>query len=213
MTMPDVIIYGASASTYVRTARLTAAEKGVSYALEPVDFAAEAYAALHPFRKMPAMRHGDFVLYETGAIARYIDAAFPGPALQPKDLQARARMDQWISAASDYCYQAMIREIVIQRVLVPLRGGKPDEAMIKAAWPKAEYQLGVMEQTLAASPYFAGDALSLADLFPLPILFYVKLQPEGAPLLARHKALSAWFERMAARPSFGATMPELPKAA
>jgi glutathione S-transferase len=211
--MADITLYGASASTYVRTARLTCVEKGVSYTLEPSDLGSDAHAKLHPFRKMPAMRHGDFTLYETGAIARYIDAAFPGPALQPSDIKARAIMDQWISAASDYCYQTMIREIVIQRVLVPMRGGKPDEAMIKAAWPKTEYQLDVIEKTLAASPYLAGNALSLADLFMLPILFYVKMQPEGGPQFAKHKAISAWFDRMAARPSFGATMPELPKAA
>jgi glutathione S-transferase len=204
--MADITIYGVSASTYTRTARLACVEKGVSHLLEPVDLGSEAHAKLHPFRKMPAMRHGDFVLYETGAIARYVDRAFPGSALQPTDLKALARMDQWVSAISDYCYQAMIREIVIQRVVVPMRGGKPDEAMIKAAWPKVEYQFSVLDRGLGASPYLAG-------LFLLPIMFYMKLQPEGGPLLAKHKALAAWFERMAARPSFGATMPEIPKAA
>jgi glutathione S-transferase len=39
------------------------------------------------------------------------------------------------------------------------------------------------------------------------------MQPEGGPLFAKHKGVSAWFDRMAARPSFGATMPEMPKAA
>jgi glutathione S-transferase len=47
----------------------------------------------------------------------------------------------------------------------------------------------------------------------VPILFYVKMQPEGGPLVAKNKAVGAWFDRMAARPSFGATMPEMPKAA
>jgi len=211
--MADVVIYGVSPSTYVRTARLACVEKGITHTLEPADLGSEAHAKLHPFKKMPAMRHGDTVLYETSAITRYVDAAFAGPALQPAELKSKARMDQWVSAISDYCYQAIIREIVIQRVVVPMRGGKPDEAMIKAAWPKADYQVSVLEKTLSASPYLAGDALSLADLFLLPILFYVKVQPEGGPLFAKHKALSAWFERMASRPSFGATMPELPKAA
>ena len=211
--MADVTLYGPSASTYVRSARLACVEKGISHELLPVDLGSDAHAKLHPFRKIPIMRHGDFMLYETGAIGRYVDRVFAGPALQPKDVKDLARMDQWMSAVSDYCYQAMIREIVIQRVLVPMRGGKPDEAMIKAAWPKVEYQMSVLEQTLAKSPYLAGSALSLADLTLLPILFYVKVQPEGGPLLARHKGVSAWFERMAARPSFGATMPELPKAA
>lgn len=211
--MADVTIYGPSASTYVRTARLACAEKGISHELTQIELGSDAHAKLHPFRKIPAMKHGDLVLYETNAIGRYVDAAFKGPALQPADLKARARMDQWVSAVSDYCYQAMIREIVIQRVLVPMRGGKPDEAMIKAAWPKVEYQLSVLDAAAKGPPYLAGNALSLADLFLVPILFYVKLQPEGGPLLAKHTALSGWFDRMAARPSFGATMPEFPKAA
>jgi len=211
--MADVTIYGPSASTYVRTARLACVEKGITHTLEPVDLGSDAHAKLHPFKKIPAMRHGDFVLYEAGAIARYVDRAFKGPALQPTDLKELARMDQWTSAISDYCYQAMIREIVIQRVLVPMRGGKTDEAMVKAAWPKVEYQLSVRDQALAKSPYLTGGALSIADLMLLPILFYMKVQPEGGPLVAKNKNISAWFDRMAARPSFGATMPELPKAA
>lgn len=211
--MADVVIYGPSPSTYVRTARLACAEKGITHTLEPLDLGSDAHAKLHPFKKVPAMRHGDFVLFESGAICRYVDRAFPGPALQPKDIKDLARMDQWMSAISDYCYQAMIRECVIQRVLVPMRGGKTDEAMVKAAWPKIEYQLAVLEQTLGKQQYLAGSALSLADLTLVPIVFYVKLQPEGAPLLAKHKGVSGWFDRMAARPSFGATMPEFPKAA
>ncbi len=211
--MADVVIYGPSPSTYVRTARLVCAEKGISHTLEPLDLGSEAHAKLHPFRKIPAMRHGDFVLFESGAIGRYVDRVFPGPALQPKDVKELARMDQWMSAVSDYCYQAMIREIVVQRVLVPMRGGKTDEAMVKAAWPKVEYQLSVLEQTLGQQPFLAGGALSLADLTLSPILFYVKMQPEGGPMLAKFKGVSGWFDRMAARPSFGATMPEFPKAA
>jgi glutathione S-transferase len=211
--MADVAIYGPSASTYVRTARLACAEKGITHTLEPIDIGSDSHAKLHPFRKFPVMRHGEFMLYESGAIGRYVDRAFAGPALQPKDIKELARMDQWVSAVSDYCYQAMIREIVIQRVLVPMRGGKTDEAMVKAAWPKVEYQMSVLEQALGKSQFLAGNALSLADLMLVPILFYVKMQPEGGPLVAKNKAVGAWFDRMAARPSFGATMPEMPKAA
>jgi glutathione S-transferase len=211
--MADVIIYGPALSTYVRTARMACAEKGITHTLEPYEPDSPEQAKLHPFRKVPAMRHGDFVLFEAGAIGRYVDRAFAGPTLQPKDVKELARMDQWMSAVSDYSYQAMIRECVIQRVLVPMRGGKTDEAMVGAAWPKIGYQLSVLEDTLAKSQYLAGNALSLADLMLVPILFYVKMQPEGAPLLAKHKAVSAWYDRMAARPSFGATMPEFQKAA
>ena len=45
----------------------------------------------HPFGRIPAFEHDGFRLYETGAIARYVDEAFEGPALQPKDPRAATR--------------------------------------------------------------------------------------------------------------------------
>ena len=38
---------------------------------------------LHPFSKLPAFRHGEFTLFKTIAIMRYVDEAFKGPPLQP----------------------------------------------------------------------------------------------------------------------------------
>ncbi|MBV9220734.1 MAG: glutathione S-transferase family protein [Methylobacteriaceae bacterium] len=211
--MSDVIIYGRTPSTYVRTARMTCSEKGVNHTLELIDLGAENYAALHPFRKMPAMRHGDFVLYETAAICRYIDAAFPGPALQPADLKGRARVDQWLSALSDYCYQSMIRDVVLPRVVVPMRGGKTDEAQVAAAVPKVERQLTIIDGALRDGAFLVGDKLTLADLMLVPLMFYIKSIPEGTGLWPKFPALGRWFDAMAGRPSFAATMPDFAQAA
>ena len=43
-----------------------------------------SHLALHPFDRVPIFQHGDFTLYETSAIATYVDEAFEGPALSPK---------------------------------------------------------------------------------------------------------------------------------
>lgn len=128
--MSDVTIYGFPQSSYVRTTRLVCEEKGVSYDIEPMAPHSPELLAVQPHGYMPAIRHGDFVLYEAGAIARYIDEAFDGPPLQPGDIEARAQMNKWISAACHYYDRAMVREIVIQRLVVPSRGGTPDEEMI-----------------------------------------------------------------------------------
>jgi glutathione S-transferase len=211
--MANLVINGPSPSTFVRTARLAAAEKGVPYTLEPVDFGADSHAAVHPFRKVPAIRHGDFALYETEAICRYIDAAFSGPPLQPAEPRARAMQDQWISALCDYCYKSMILDLALDRFLAKLRGTQPDAAKNAAAWPKVEHQLGLIEKAAAERPYLAGDKPSLADWFLLPMMFYLRMQPEFAAAAPRHKAVAAWYDRVAARPSFAATLPEMPKAA
>jgi len=205
--MPDLTIYGPAMSTYVRTARLACAEKGVAHALEDVDFRAADYRRLHPFNKVPAMRHGDFVLYETEAIGRYVDRAFAGPPLQPKDAKALARMDQWLSAIGDYVYAVMIEELCWERLLVPMGGGQPDEAKIAAAVPKLVDQIAILDAALEANEFLAGADASLADLLLFPILVYVKATPEGQAALRKAPSVLAWFDRMAARPSAAATDP------
>ena len=80
-------------------------------------------------------------------------------------------------------------------------------------WAPRPHQLALLDKALGASPFLAGDRLSLADLFLLPMLFYLRMQPEYAALAPRCKAVGGWYDRMAARPSFAATLPQLPKAA
>ena len=92
-----LVLHGYRYSVYLRIVRLTLAEKGVAYdRVEVNPFASDvpaAYLALHPFGRVPTLVHDGFVLYETGAITRYIDRAFPGPPLQPGDARALARME------------------------------------------------------------------------------------------------------------------------
>ncbi|TIV14765.1 MAG: glutathione S-transferase family protein, partial [Mesorhizobium sp.] len=81
--MAKPILYGADYSVYVRIARMTLEEKGIGYELAPLDiFAADGipawYLEHHPFGRIPAFEHDGFRLFETGAIARYVDEAFDG---------------------------------------------------------------------------------------------------------------------------------------
>ena len=90
-------LYGLERSVYTRIARLALEEKGVPYALCEVeifgpDGVPPEHLARHPFGRIPVLEHGDFWLYETTAITRYVDEAFPGPNLQPHEPMAQARM-------------------------------------------------------------------------------------------------------------------------
>ncbi len=211
--MADLTIYGFDGSTYVRSVRMMCEEKGVSYNLQPGEPGSPDILKLHPFGKIPAVRHGDFLFYETSAIGRYIDRVFEGPALQPREPKAAARMDQWLSAITDYLYEVMIRRIVWQRLLIPSRGGTADEAIIAAAVPLMQRHLDLLEEALGGASYLSGEDVSLADLLLLPILFYVKFTPEGGPEIDKRPKLAVWYGRMAERPSFAATMPAHLRAA
>ncbi|MGH6719822.1 MAG: glutathione S-transferase family protein [Alphaproteobacteria bacterium] len=208
--MSDIVLYGDPRSPYVRTARMALAEKGVGYTLKPADLKDAAYRRVHPYARMPAMEHGALRVFETAAITRYVDEAFEGPALQPADAGGRARMTQWISAYNDYMARPFGPKLVIERLAPKIFGRPTNEDEIRGALPEVERALDVLDAGLSGDPYLAGATASLADLFVAPMLFYVGLTPEGQERLPRHRALALWFERMRSRPSFAATMPELP---
>ena len=208
--MTELTLYGDPRSTYVRTARMACHEKGVDYTLEPVEFTSEGYRALHPFNRIPAMRHGDLTIYETAAIGVYIDGSFEGPPLHPANARDSARMVQWISAVNDYYYDSAIMRYVLQYVFPRGADGAPDRTVIDAAVPEIRYQLSVLDRALADGPFLLGAAPLLADLFLAPILFYLGKFPESAEMLGECSNVGASTAAMETRPSFTETMPPLP---
>ncbi len=208
--MTDVTVFGAAYSVYVRIVRLALEEKGVPYRLEEVDIFADGgppteHVARHPFAKIPAFAHGDFQLYETGAITRYVDAAFEGPRLVPEDLPARARMDQIIGLLDSYGYRAMVWDVFVERVQRTAQGGEPDEERISSGLTTAGRCLNALSDLKGAHAFLAADHVSLADLHVAPMLVYFSMAPEGAALLGQASDLSDWWSRLSARPSLAAT--------
>jgi len=209
-----VTLHGPGYSTYARTARLALEEKGVAYELAEVDILTGAnqtpeHLARQPFGKVPALTHDGFTLYETFAIIRYVDEAFPGPALQPADAKARARMTQICAVLDSYGYGALIGQLVWQLAIVPMQGGTPDQAVVEQGLAKGTMVLGEIEKLAVGGDTLCEGGLSLADLFLLPIADYVAMTPPGAAALSALPKLSAWAAGMAGRPSVVATRPSL----
>ena len=197
--MPNPIVYGFPRSTYVNIVRLILTHKNVAYTfqdLEPVMGKPE-HLALHPFNRVPILKHGDFIVYETSAIASYIDQAFPEPRLTPQDVRARARMNQWISAVNSYYYPYMIYHVTHERLVFPELGIASDEKVVAHALPKVELALGVMERELShGQDYLLGSELTLADFFMLPSTFAFSLVEEGRTMCPKFPAFCRWRERV-----------------
>jgi glutathione S-transferase len=204
--MAKPTLYGADYSVYVRIARMTLEEKGVDHELVPLDiFAAEGipewYLEHHPFGRIPAFEHDGFHLFETGAIARYVDEAFDGPALQPADARGRARMNQIIGMHDAYGYRAMVWDVAVER----LKKTPPDETLIASGLGKAETVLKVLTSLKVPGRWLLGDQLTLADLHAAPIIGYFIKAAEGADMLARFAEIRDWYGRISARQSFAKT--------
>jgi glutathione S-transferase len=211
----SLTLHGYRYSVYVRIARLVLAEKGVAYDRIEIDPFAPAiptyYLALHPFGRVPTLVHDDFVLYETGAIARYLDRAFGGPTLQPQQARPLARMDQVIGIVDSYAYWPLVRQVFSHRAFRPALGRPVDEAEVARGLAAAAKVLGALE-ALAAEPFIVGPAISLADFHLGAMIAYFTLAPEGSALLDTHPRLAAWWRHVSRRPSFAATDPGLPTA-
>lgn len=206
--MSKVTVYGVPPSSYVRTARLALEEKGVPYEFEAVKVDTPEYKQRHPWSKVPAFQHGDLKLFETGAICRYVDAAFDGPALQPASAADRAIQDQWISVIDAYVYATAIRGYAFCYILPSFRNEPPDLEGAKRAVPALEHDFGQLENAYAAGGGFlAGKRLSLADLFVVPIAYTVAQFPEGKAVIEKCPTLNKFVTEFQQRDSFKKVQP------
>jgi glutathione S-transferase len=204
--MPALEIIGAPQSNYVWAVRMVCEEKGVAYEHKPERPHSPPVDAIHPFGKIPVMRHGDVTLCESKAIATYIDRVFDGPKVIPEDPARAAQVEQWVSLGNVEFDKLMMRQYVVGYAF-PKEPGKPDMPAIKAAAEKMQPQIDVLDRTVARTGYLAGDSFTLADINILPMLFYVNRFEEGKAMLGAAKNLSAYMERHFARPSFQSTTP------
>jgi glutathione S-transferase len=217
-SMGNITVYGFPVSTFVNIVRLVLTEKGVPFTF--CDLEAEMgsprHLALHPFNRVPIFDHDGFVLYETAAIAAYVDDAFDGPPLQPDDPRARARMNRWISALNSYYYPYIAYHLSHERLIYPVLGIAPDEKVVAAALPKIATGLDVMENDLdPGRKFLVNDRPTLADFFMLPTMTSLSLTPEGQQMLNGKPRIAAWRAAMEALPSVMAVramvMPHLGK--
>ncbi len=204
-------LYGNEESVYVRSVRLTLEEKSCPYDLVPVDpfhrdGLSDDYLARHPFGKVPAFEHEDLRLYETGAILRYVDEAFPQPELTPGTPRLRARMNQILSIVDNYAYASWVWGLFMQEVQVPAVGGSTDlEKRDAAREPAARCLRALADLYDGEGPYLLGPSPTLADLHAFPMFALLEFSPTGRSLIAREERLVRWGAEMRSRPSVLAT--------
>jgi glutathione S-transferase len=164
-----VTLTGAHYSVYTRICQVTLHLKGVPHAFETLDVFAEdgkekARQAGHPFGKIPILRHGDLILYETLAITRYIDDRFDGPPLQPEPPADRARMNQIVSIVDTQVYPVLVFGLHVPKS----EGREPDTGMLD----KGRTVLAELD-ALAGDGWLCGSNHSLADAYLAACMEYI----------------------------------------
>jgi glutathione S-transferase len=187
--------------------RIACAEKGVPYRLVPVMPHTPEVDAIHPFGKIPALRHGDITLCESRAICAYVERAFDGPSLMPADPVGAASCEQWISIVCTTIDPVMLRTYFAAYIFPGTPDGSPNRPAIEAALPKMETQFAVLDRAVAARGHLVGDRFSLADAYLLPILYYMDKRPESSAMLGKAARLKSYLDRHLDRASVRQTIP------
>lgn len=207
--MSSFVVHTVPGSPAARAVMAALVEKGATFsvaALAPGAHRQPPHLSRHPFGKMPVLDHGDFSLYETQAILRYVDRILPAPSLTPAQPTDAARMDQLMGISDWYLFQGVSAVIGFQRIVGPrLMGLVPDEAAIRGAMPLAHVVFGELSRLLGGKTHLATDELSLADLMIAPHIDFLAQTPEWSELTDGRANLEQWLVRMSGRESMQST--------
>ncbi|EDP64760.1 glutathione S-transferase III [alpha proteobacterium BAL199] len=200
-------LYGFAPSVYVRSVRLALEEKALPYVLHELDPFQPGgppawYRSLHPFGKIPSFRDGGVELFESDAILRYLEAAYPEHPLTPSDPPGIARMTQVMRIMDGYAYPAMIWTVFVMLARDREEGRFPlDEGLAQS-----RKVLDVLDRLMPqGAEFLAGTTLTLADTHALPMLVYFAETAPGRAMLAEVPRLNDWLARMRRRRSTTAT--------
>lgn len=170
-----------------------AEEMGIPYDVHVLDLAkgehkAPAYLAINPMGKVPAIRHGEVVVTEQGAIALYLGDLFPetGMCPQPGD-PLRGSLLRWL-----FFYGDCVEPAVLQKAM---KWEAPKASM--AGYGSYEDTMAAVAGQLAAGPWFLGERFTVADGVWGPALTWLT----AFGLVPAAPEIAAYVERFAARPA------------
>jgi len=206
----QITIVGAGMSTCTRRVLTVLEEIKVPYTLQPIDFAkgehkSPEYIQKHqPFGQVPALHEGDFHLYESRAIARYLAKAHDKThTLLPEDPKLYGEVEQWISVETSN-YKA--DEIVFEHVFKKWRGGETDPAKVAESFKKVTTVFEVLEAHLKSKQgskvFLVGDHFTVADIVYMPYTDYLLNIPDFKNALDQYPHLHAWWKNIASRASW-----------
>ena len=207
----DLHLLGYRYSVYTRILRMALIEMSLEASYTEVDpFAATpdpVLAQYSPFDHVPVLRDGDFVLTETAAILRYLNAVGPGLSLVPTSPKALARMAQVTGIVDAYAYRPMVRKVFSGAVFGPFEGREADPALVDEGLHEAKAPLRALDTIADEGHQLDGTDITLADLHLAPMMAYFVMAEPGAELLRDYPALARWWEAVEDRPSLLQTDP------
>ena len=206
---PDLVIYGSPVSPFVRKVAGVCIIKGLDYEIEAINVfdPPSWFREISPMKRIPVLRDRSVAeegmagtIADSSAICAFIEKKHPAPALYPDNPMALGTA-LFIEEYADTAL-AMAGGLGIFRPIffAVSKGEAPGLDKARDAWAnQLPPVFDVLEARLDGRDYFAGDALSIADIAVATVLMQVSLVAETP--LERWPALAAHFAAMQALPA------------
>ncbi len=211
-------VYWGSGSPFAWRVLLTLEVKQLPYQSHLISFSQQEnkspeYLALNPRGKVPTLKDGDFVLYESLAIMAYLDSQYPERPLFGRTPHEVGTIWRLVSENSSYVCDP------IQQITSPVFTGRvaDKEAVIRTAATTVYGELARLDAAVTQPPWLAGAAISAADIVVYPwIASLVRaaakevaqpLNLQFLPFDVRYPHLAAWVKRIEAIPGYERTYP------
>lgn len=155
------------------------------------------FRAMNPAGKVPVIDDNGVVVWESHAILRYLAARYGNESMWPQAPAKRARIEPWIDWSQTSFQVDFLTGVFwgLYRTPEPQR----DWAAIRGALARCAEHTQILDKALAARPFLAGDALTLADIAVGSLMFrYFTLDIER-PV---QRNLQSWYHRLADRPAY-----------
>ncbi len=156
----------------------------------------KAYLAMNPNGLVPTLQDGNFILWESNSIMRYLVEKHGQEKLLPSTLEGRANANRWM----DWQLTTLGPAIVpLFWSLIRTPADKRDPKVVNSALEKTTSAWTIVDRQLAGSPYVAGNDLTLGDI-PLGVWAYRWFNlPIERPKFAN---FDAWYKRLCDRPAY-----------
>jgi glutathione S-transferase len=162
-------VYGGILSPYVARVILTARHKGIKHKLKmPAGgLKTPEFLALNPMGKIPTIKDGSTVLYESGVIVDYLDAKYKKKRIVPASAKDAAKARLLATIFSEYV-QGPTLALFRQR-----DPAKRDQKVVEEKLAEVNRGLDVVEKLLSGKTWAAGPKFTIADVYAVPCWFFL----------------------------------------
>jgi glutathione S-transferase len=156
----------------------------------------KAYLDINPNGLVPTIQDGNFILWESNSVIRYLVEKYGQGRLFPSTPESRANANRWM----DWQLTTLGPAIVpLFWSLIRTPADKRDPKVVNSALEKTTSAWTIVDRQLASSPYVAGNELTLGDI-PLGVWAYRWFNlPIERPKFAN---FDAWYKRLCDRPAY-----------